>query len=280
MSEQLKRGALYVVPTPIGNLADITERAKAVLAGVDFIAAEDTRVSGKLTALYGIKAHFVSYHEHNRQTAGKAIAERLLSGETGALVTDAGTPAVSDPGENLVRLCREKGITVVPLPGPCAFVTALAGSGFPSRRFAFEGFLPPDKAERQTIVEGYKHDKKTVIFHEAPHRLEKTVGELLDALGDRRVCVARELTKVNEEFEVTTLAAFLESLAGKPPRGEYVLIVEGAPEEVPGEAFFEGMSMEEHVAFYEKQGLCRMDAIKACARDRGLPKNAVYKALL
>ncbi len=206
MAFEVEKGTLYVVPTPIGNLGDMTERALTVLKNVDFVAAEDTRVSGKLLNLYGIEANFVSYHEHNKASQGEKIVERLKNGESGAIVTDAGTPAVSDPGEDLVAKCRENGVNVVPLPGACAFVTALAGSGFPSRRFCFEGFLPTDKKERSEILDGYKNEKKTVVFYEAPHRVAETAKILLDSLGNRRVCAARELTKLNEEFFTGSLS--------------------------------------------------------------------------
>ena len=278
MAFEVEKGTLYVVPTPIGNLGDMTERALIVLKNVDFVAAEDTRVSGKLLNLYGIEANFVSYHEHNKASQGEKIVERLKNGESGAIVTDAGTPAVSDPGEDLVAKCRENGVNVVPLPGACAFVTALAGSGFPSRRFCFEGFLPTDKKERSEILDGYKNEKKTVVFYEAPHRVAETAKVLLDSLGNRRVCAARELTKLNEEFFTGLLSELCELFEKKEPRGEYVLIVEGAKD--TGTAFFAEMTVREHVAFYESQGLSRMDAIKACARDRGVPKNTIYKQLI
>ena len=278
MAFEVEKGPLYVVPTPIGNLGDMTERALTVLKNVDFVAAEDTRVSGKLLNLYGIEANFVSYHEHNKASQGEKLVERLKNGESGAIVTDAGTPAVSDPGEDLVAKCRENGVNVVPLPGACAFVTALAGSGFPSRRFCFEGFLPTDKKERSEILDGYKNEKKTVIFYEAPHRVAETAKILLDSLGNRRVCAARELTKLNEEFFTGLLSELCELFEKKEPRGEYVLIVEGAKD--TGTAFFAEMTVREHVAFYESQGLSRMDAIKACARDRGVPKNTIYKQLI
>lgn len=278
MAFEVEKGTLYVVPTPIGNLGDMTERALTVLKNVDFVAAEDTRVSGKLLNLYGIEANFVSYHEHNKASQGEKIVERLKNGESGAIVTDAGTPAVSDPGEDLVAKCRENGVNVVPLPGACAFVTALAGSGFPSRRFCFEGFLPTDKKERSEILDGYKNEKKTVVFYEAPHRVAETAKVLLDSLGNRRVCAARELTKLNEEFFTGSLSELCELFEKKEPRGEYVLIVEGAKD--TGTAFFAEMTVREHVAFYESQGLSRMDAIKACARDRGVPKNTIYKQLI
>lgn len=278
MAFAVEKGTLYVVPTPIGNLSDMTERALAVLKDVDFVAAEDTRVSGKLLNLFDIHADFVSYHEHNKASQSEKIVERLKNGQSGAIVTDAGTPAISDPGEDLVAKCRENGVNVVPLPGACAFVTALSASGFPSRRFCFEGFLPTDKNERAAVLDSYKNEKKTVIFYEAPHRVAETAKILLDALGNRRVCAARELTKLNEEFFIGSLSELCESFEAKEPRGEYVLIVEGAAE--TEDAFFAEMTVEQHVAFYESQGLSRMDAIKACAKDRGVPKNTVYKQLI
>lgn len=278
MAFAVEKGTLYVVPTPIGNLSDMTERALAVLKDVDFVAAEDTRVSGKLLNLFDIHTDFVSYHEHNKASQGEKIVERLKNGQSGAIVTDAGTPAISDPGEDLVAKCRENGVNVVPLPGACAFVTALSASGFSSRRFCFEGFLTTDKKERAEVLDDYKNEKKTVIFYEAPHRVAETAKILLDALGNRRVCAARELTKLNEEFFIGSLSELCESFEAKEPRGEYVLIVEGAAE--TEDAFFAEMTVEQHVAFYESQGLSRMDAIKACAKDRGVPKNTVYKQLI
>lgn len=279
MSFEVEKGTLYVVPTPIGNLSDISYRAEEVLKAVDFVAAEDTRVSGKLLSLLGIKKSFMSYHEHNKSSAGQKVAERILSGESCALVTDAGTPAISDPGEQLVALCRRSGVKVVPIPGACAFITALSASGFDSRRFCFEGFLPPEKSKRSEILDLYKSESKTVIFYEAPHRLVNTINELYSVLGDRRICVARELTKLNEEILSTTLSEFAQKLAEKEPRGEYVLILEGASASQEN-AFFEKLTVEEHVEFYEKQGMSRMDAIKSCAKDRHVPKNEIYKQLL
>ncbi len=276
MANEIVKGALYVVGTPIGNLSDMTERAKNVLTDVDFVAAEDTRVSGKLLSCFDIKQSFVSYHEHNKASAGSVILERLQRGETGAIVTDAGIPAISDPGEDLVRLCKENGIRVIPVPGACAFVTALSASGFDSRRFSFEGFLPTDKKEQAEVLDLYKNDKKTVIFYEAPHRLTKTLEAMLFSWGDREICLARELTKLNEEIVCTTFEKALEMYKTKEPRGEYVLVVAGAKEK-DGEAFFENMTIEQHVEFYEKQGLKKMDAIKMCAKDRKMPKNEVYK---
>ena len=276
MANEIEKGTLYVVATPIGNLSDITERAKSVLSNVDFVAAEDTRVSGKLLSVLGIKNSFVSYHEHNKNEAGKYILEKLQSGLAGAIVTDAGVPAISDPGEDLVRLCRENGVKVVPIPGPCAFVTALCGSGMMSRRFVFEGFLPSDKKERHTVLETVKNDARTTIFYEAPHRLVKTLEIMLESFGNRNICLARELTKLNEEFVNTTFEEALESFKDKEPRGEYVIIVEGKTES-ESENFFADMTVEQHVEFYEKSGMSRMDAIKACAKDRGVRKNDIYK---
>lgn len=276
MANEIEKGVLYVVGTPIGNLSDITERAKHILSGVDFVAAEDTRVSGKLLSCFDIKNSFVSYHEHNKAQAGKAILERLQGGETGAIVTDAGIPAISDPGEDLVRLCKENGVRVIPVPGACAFVTALSASGFPSRRFSFEGFLPTEKREMNEVLDDYKKDRKTVIFYEAPHRLVKTLEIMYKAWGNREICLARELTKLNEEIVCTTFEEALEMYKTKEPRGEYVIIVGGA-KEAESESFFENMTIEEHVEFYENQGLRKMDAIKACAKDRGVSKNEVYK---
>jgi len=278
MANELEKGVLYVVGTPIGNLSDISERAKTVLEGVDFVCAEDTRVSGKLLTLYNIKNSLVSYHEHNKNTVGKKIVERISFGETGAIVTDAGMPAISDPGEDLVKLCHESGVKVVPVPGACAFISALAASGFPSRRFSFEGFLPAEKKERDEVFDFHRNNKNTVIFYEAPHRLKATLEALLNAFGDRKLCLARELTKLNEEIYQTTLEKAAEEYKTREPRGEYVLVLHGA--ESDSECFFENMTISEHVAFYEEQGLSRMDAIKACAKDRGVPKGVIYKEFI
>lgn len=276
MANEIEKGTLYVVGTPIGNLSDMSERAKYVLANVDFVAAEDTRVSGKLLSAYGIKNSFVSYHEHNKATSGKMILERLLSGESCALVTDAGMPAISDPGEELVCLCKKNSVKVVPVPGACAFVSALAASGFSSRRFVFEGFLPSDKKQAQEVLCDCKNEKRTVIFYEAPHRLLKTLKLMLDSFGDRNVCLARELTKLNEEIVTTTLSKAVETYSLREPRGEYVIVV-GGDDGSCENAFFENMTVEEHVEFYINQGMKKMDAIKECAKDRGVAKNEVYK---
>lgn len=275
---ETQKGALYVVGTPIGNLSDISERAKKVLSEVDFVCAEDTRVSGKLLNLYGIKNHFISYHEHNKDVAAPAIIERLLSGDAGAIVTDAGMPAISDPGEDLVRLCVNRGIRVIPIPGACAFVAALAASGFPSRRFCFEGFLPTDKKEKRQVLETCANDLRTTIFYEAPHRLVKTLEEMKSVLGDRKICLARELTKLNEEIVVTTFSEAQILYETIKPRGEYVIIIEGAVKKQACD--FENLTVAQHVEMYISQGLSKMDAIKACAADRKVPKSVIYKEFI
>ena len=277
MANETEKGALYVVATPIGNLADITDRAKKVLSEVDFVAAEDTRVSGILLSRFDIKKSIINYFEHNKKAAGKRIIEELSCGKSCALVTDAGTPAISDPGTELCAQVRESGFKVIPVPGACAVVTALSASGFDSRRFIFEGFLPQD-GEKDSVLTSLVNERRTVIFYEAPHRLKKTLSELYEALGERRVCLARELTKINEEFIITSLSEAVRIYSEKEPRGEYVLIIEGAKDD--GEKFWKNLSVAEHVAFYTEKGLSKMDAIKACAKDRGVPKNSIYKEML
>ncbi len=274
-----KGRTLYVVATPIGNLADMSERAKRILADVDFVAAEDTRISAKLLMLYGIKKPLVNYFEHNKAFMGEKVLDRLVCGESCALVTDAGTPAISDPGEDLCALCHKNGIEVVPIPGCSAAITALSASGMPSRRFTFEGFLPREKKEQAELFEELIGEKRTMIFYEAPHRLVKTLEAFLDAFGDREICLCRELTKLNEEIVRTTLSASLDSYKDKEPRGEYVIIIGGAAESAIG-VFWENLTAREHAEFYIKQGLSKMDAIKKVAKDRGVPKNEIYKELL
>jgi len=273
---------LYLVATPIGNLDDITLRALKVLRECDFVAAEDTRVTGKLLAAYEIKKPCVTYEEHTKRSAGETILRRLKDGESCALVTDAGTPGISDPGEDLVRLCVENGVSVVPIPGACAVVNALIVSGFSTRRFVFEGFLQGkdrEKAERLTDLAG---EKRTLVFYEAPHRLVDTLTMMAEAFGgQRRIALCRELTKLNEEVMRTTLGGAVAYYGENQPRGEYVLVVEGisadAAQEVP---FWEALSIREHVAHYEAAGLSRKDAIKSAARDRGVPKNDVYQEMI
>ena len=271
-------GTLYLVATPIGNLSDISERALKVLGGVDFIAAEDTRNTGKLLAYFGISKPMVSYFEHNKRERGEVIVERLLNGESCALVTDAGTPAISDPGEDLVRLCAEKGVIVTSIPGCCACVNALALSALATGRFCFEGFLSTNKNERNTRLNELKNDTRTHIFYEAPHKLTKTLDDIIEVFGDRKIALCRELTKLNEEVIRTTLSGAIKYYQDNAPRGEYVLVIEGADEgAVKNDAFWASMSISEHVEYYISQGMKKMDAIKAVAKDRDLPKNEVYK---
>lgn len=281
---KILRGMLYLVASPIGNLSDISERAKKVLAGVDFVAAEDTRNSGKLLSCLGIKQEFLSYHEHNRKMRGPEIVARLQAGECCALVTDAGMPAISDPGEDLVVLCAEAGVPVTVIPGACAAVSALALSALPTRRFAFEGFLPVPRAERRKRLSEIAHERRTMIFYEAPHKLIGTLRDLCDCFGDRRISLCRELTKINEEILRTTLARAIAFYEEHTPRGEYVLILEG--EESMGLAPAdhspsptESMSPAERVTHYEGEGLSRMDAIKRAAKEMGIPKSELYSLL-
>lgn len=271
-------GILYLVATPIGNLGDFSPRAVETLAQADFIAAEDTRVSMKLLNHFGIKKPLVSYHEHNRASAGPAIVERLLSGETCALVTDAGTPAISDPGQDLVQLCAEADITVQSIPGCCACITALAVSGLPTGRFTFEGFLSANKKERRTRLQEVQSEERTMVFHEAPHKLRPTLADMLEILGDRRISLCRELTKLHEETQRTTLQGAVDHYRDHEPRGEYVLVVEGAPrQETPM------LSMEEGVARVLKlrgDGTRMKDAVRQVSADTGLNKNELYDAVL
>lgn len=277
---KINGGTLYLVTTPIGNLADLSERAKKVLAGVDFVAAEDTRNSAKLLSIFGIKKPMVSYYEHNKRERGEIICERLAAGESCALVTDAGMPGISDPGEDIVKLCAERDIPVTAVPGPCAAVTALTLSGLFTARFAFEGFLSTNKGERRRHLDEIKHDRHTLIFYEAPHKLKATLSDLHNTLGDRKISLCRELTKLNEEIMRTTLSEAVKLYADCEPRGEYVLIVEGASDaEALAGAFWSDMTVEEHVEHYVNEGKSKMDAIKACAKDRGIAKNEVYKAV-
>ena len=265
---------LYLVATPIGNLADLSERAIKTLSEVDFIAAEDTRNTLRLLSGLGISKTLVSYHEHNRHEAGERIAARLEAGESCALVTDAGTPAISDPGEDIVALCAQRGIPVTSIPGACAFVTALTLSGLPTRRFVFEGFLPPKGKERRERLSVLAREERTFILHEAPHKLTSTLKDLSETLGgDRRISLCRELTKLNEEVMRTTLDGAVEYYAAHEPRGEYVLVLEGG---IAAAAQETAMTPLEAVAYYEESGMSKKDAIKAAAHDRGVPKNDIY----
>ncbi len=275
---------LYLVGTPIGNLSDISERAIKVLSEVDFIAAEDTRNSMKLCTALGIKKELVSYFEHNKRASGERIVARLLSGESCALVTDAGMPAVSDPGEDIVRLCAEAGITVSVVPGPCAAVSALALSALSTARFCFEGFLPVQKGERKKRLDALMREERTMIFYEAPHKLRATLADMSDAFGaERRVCLCRELTKLNEQIIRTTLGKAAAGYEEKEPRGEFVIILDGIDPALLSQT--EGnpllsLSPADHVEHYVKTGLSKMDAIKAAAKDRGMPKSEMYKLVL
>ena len=270
-----------MVATPIGNLADLSERAIKVLSEVDFIAAEDTRNSQKLLSVLGISKPMVSYFEHNKRERGEQIIERLQAGESCALITDAGTPAVSDPGADLVVLCAERGVSVTSIPGCCAAITALTLSALPTGRFTFEGFLSTNKAERREHLDSLKGEKRTMILHEAPHKLRTTLSDLAEAFGgSRRISLCRELTKLNEQVERTTLAGAIDIYTAKEPRGEYVLVIEGASESAESGAFWQEMSIPAHVQYYVDTGMSEKDAIKAAAKDRGVHKNEVYSVVV
>ena len=277
---KIEKGMLYLVATPIGNLADMSERAIKVLSEVDFIAAEDTRNSLKLLSYLDISKPMVSYFEHNKRERGQVIADRLKNGESCALITDAGTPAISDPGEDIVALCAEQNIPVTSIPGACAGIVALTLSGLPTGRFCFEGFLSANKGERRERLSELENEKRTMIFHEAPHKLKATLEDMKNTFGeDRKISLCRELTKKNEEVLRLTLASAVEYYENNAPRGEYVLIIEGKTKNTKDENFFQNMSIEEHVNFYISNGLSKMDAIKSCAKDRGVHKNVIYKEI-
>ena len=272
-------GTLYLVATPIGNLGDFSPRAVETLQQADFIAAEDTRVSVKLLNHFAIKKPLVSYHEHNHVTAGQTIVARLLNGETCALVTDAGTPAVSDPGEDLVRLCAQAGIPVISIPGCCAAINALAVSGLPTGRFTFEGFLTINKKSRRERLESLRREERTMIFHEAPHKLRTTLDDLCAAFGpERRVALCRELTKLHEQTWRTTLGEAVAYYQDNSPKGEYVLVVEGAvPDEAPLVDLAGGA---DRVLALKEGGMRLKEAVRQVAEETGLPKNELYSAAL
>lgn len=271
-------GTLTLVGTPIGNLSDLSPRALAALEGCDFIAAEDTRVTLKLLTHFGIKKPLVSYFEHNKRERGELLCTRLLAGENGVLVTDAGMPAISDPGQDLVALCHEKDIPVTAVPGPTAALTALALSGLPTGRFTFEGFLTVNRRARKEHLASLAGEERTLIFYEAPHKLLTTLTDLLNAFGDRRITLARELTKLHEEILPTTLAAAVERYAAQPPRGEFVLILEGrAPAEpVPPD---ENEAAALAVRLMEDEGLSPSEAARKAAARTGLKKGDIYRRL-
>lgn len=273
-------GTLYLVGTPIGNLEDLTYRAVRILKEVDFVAAEDTRVSGKLLHYLEISKPLVSYHEHNRKQRGPELVQRMLAGETCALVTDAGMPAVSDPGEDLVNLCHEAGIPVIPVPGACAAVCALAQSGLPSGKWCFEGFLPTAGKQRRERLEVLKKEPRTCIVYEAPHRLRMTLRDLAEALGERRVSLARELTKLHEECLRMTLPEAAAYYEEQEPRGEYVLVIEGAqdnPEQSAANQMAQAIQLTEELT---AAGLTLRDAVKQAAKQTGARKNQLYQTML
>ena len=271
-------GTLYVVGTPIGNLGDFSPRAKETLEAVDFIAAEDTRVTAKLLNHFEIRRPLVSYHEHNRKEKGPDILERLLAGESCALVTDAGMPGISDPGVDLVRLCRESGVPVATVPGPTALATALAFSGLEIGRFSFEGFLTVNKPKRRKHLEELKTERKTMVFYEAPHKLAATLADLYETLGERRIAIIKELTKIHEQCEITSLSAAAAKYAGQNLKGEFVLIVEAkTPAELAADAPpADPLALAQA---YLKEGASVNEAAKRAAKETGAKKSDIYKLL-
>lgn len=284
MENDNMQGQLYLCATPIGNLEDITYRVIHTLQAVDLIAAEDTRNSIKLLNHFEIKTPMTSYHEYNKMDKGRYLVEQMSQGKEVALITDAGTPGISDPGEELVSMCYDADITVTSLPGACACVTALTISGLPSRRFAFEAFLPSDKKEKKVILEELSCETRTIILYEAPHRLVDTLSELKDTLGrDRKVSVCRELTKRHETVFQTTLTEALSYYRTHTPKGECVIVIEGKSRRIIRKEEIDSwmqMKLEDHMKFYEDQGITHKEAMKLVARDRGVPKREIYKELL
>ena len=277
------QGKLYLCATPIGNLEDITLRVLRTLEEVDLIAAEDTRNSIKLLNHFEIKTPMTSYHEYNKIEKAYQLVDKMKSGLNVALITDAGTPGISDPGEDLVRICYESGIDVTSLPGAAACITALTLSGLPTRRFAFEAFLPREKKERQAILASLEKETRTIILYEAPHHLKKTLEELFDVLGDRPLTLCRELTKRYETAFQTTLSGAISYYQENEPKGEFVLVIQGKLQEeliLEERKAWESLSLEEHMAHYEEQGISRKEAMKLVAKDRGISKRDVYAALL
>ena len=271
---------LYLVGTPIGNLSDISPRVRETLEKVDFIAAEDTRNTLKLLNYLGIKKPMISYFEHNKRQRGEEILGKIRGGQIGALVTDAGMPAISDPGEDLVALLYEEGYTVTAVAGPCAFVCGLILSGLPTGRFCFEGFLSTAKKSRNEHLSALKNETRTMIFYESPQKLKNTLQDLIKTFGsDRRCALTREISKLHEQVLRGTLGELAEHYENEAPRGEYVVIIEGA-KEVITENFWDHWSVEEHLEHYKAMGKSNMDAIRAVAKDRGVPKNEIYKELL
>ena len=279
----MAEGILTLVATPIGNLGDFSPRAIEVLKSVDLIAAEDTRNTLKLLNHFEIRTPMTAYHEYNRFDKADELVGLLQEGKNIACVTDAGMPGISDPGEVLVAKCAEAGITVTAVPGPSAGITALVLSGLPTRRYRFEGFLPSDKKEREAVLREVKNDSATLIFYEAPHRLEKTLETLLSALGDRRTAIVKELTKLHENVLRTSLSEALRHFQKEEPRGEFVIVVEGRSfeeKEKEKEASWQSLSIEEHLRMYEEQGMDRKEAMKRAAKDRGVGKREIYDAVM
>lgn len=276
-------GILYLCATPIGNLGDMSPRVIETLKEADLIAAEDTRNSIKLLNHFNIDTPMTSYHEFNKVDKAKTLIGKLKEGQNIALITDAGTPAISDPGEVLVKMCQEEGITVTSLPGPAALIVALTLSGLSTRRFCFEGFLPPEKKDRKRILSELSNESRTIILYEAPHHLKGTLNELYEALGDRKITLCRELTKKFESVMPTTLAGAVSYYDENEPRGEYVLVIEGKSFKEQDEELrqsFSDMSVEEHMKIYEDKGMDRKEAMKQVAKDRGVSKRDIYNALL
>ena len=276
-------GKLYLCATPIGNLDDITFRVLETLRNADVIAAEDTRHTIKLLNHFDIKTPMTSYHEFNKIDKARILVEDLKAGKNIALVSDAGTPGISDPGEELVKFCHEAGIEVTSIPGPAACITALTMSGLSTRRFCFEGFLPMDKKEREVVLERLKKETRTTVFYEAPHRLEKTLKVFYEAVGNRRISICKELTKRHEKSWLTTLEEAVAWYGENDARGEYVLVIEGIDPKVLEEekqASWETMSIEDHVALYESKGQTKKEAMKSVASDRGMTKREVYQYLI
>lgn len=276
-------GTLFLCATPIGNLEDITLRVLRTLQEVDLIAAEDTRNSIKLLNHFQIKTPMTSYHEYNKIDKGRFLVEKMLSGENIALITDAGTPGISDPGEELTAMCYEAGIPVTSLPGPAACITALTLSGLPTRRFAFEAFLPMEKKERQAVLEELKNETRTIILYEAPHKLVKTLGDLYKALGNRKMTLCRELTKKHETAFQTTIEELIHYYGEEKPLGECVLVIQGKSRlemEKESQASWESIPIEEHMRQYEEKGISRKEAMKLVAKDRGMTKRDVYQYLI
>lgn len=276
-------GTLYLCATPIGNLEDITLRVLRTLQEVDLIAAEDTRNTIKLLNHFQIKKPMTSYHEYNKVEKAAYLISQLEDGVNIALVTDAGTPGISDPGEEIVRQAHTAGVPVTSLPGACACITALTLSGLPTRRFAFEAFLPSDKKERQQVLASLKEETRTILIYEAPHHLTATLQQLYDTLGERNITLCRELTKIHESTELTTLSAAIAYYTENKPRGEYVLVIEGISPQTLAEqkqADWQKMELSEHMQIYLNQGLSKKDAMKQVAADRGVSKRDIYNQLL